>query len=497
MAVSTGISKKLYCYGVQCPKMLWMQKHKPELFEDSVKNQSILATGIEVGALARGLFGPYALVQGSLDEMIKETQRLLASGEPIIAEASFSCDGLFCSVDILKNLGDKKVELYEVKSSTKVSKIYIHDVSFQVYVLEKCGFTVQRACLVYINNQYKRGIELEIDKLFAIDDLTDKVRQMQSDVQNEVAKLKAYISNPEEPIHNLGRHCFKPYDCGFWTHCSENLPKPNVFDVHGMNIREQSKLFNQGIVSYEDLLEKAELSRASELQVRFEIESPPDYVETDKIQEFLDSLSYPLYFLDFESFESAIPPYENSWPYEQITFQYSLHYIEKKGEKEKHKEFLAESGKDPRRELAERLCRDIPMNVCVLAYYMSFEKTRIKELAKLYPDLADHLLNIHDNIHDLIDPFKQHLYYSKAMQGSASIKKVLPALYPDNPKLDYSSLEDVHKGDEASAAFIAMEKMTPNEVARTRHNLLEYCKLDTYAMVKVLEKLQEVVNQVS
>ena len=490
-----NLSKSLYCSGVQCPKMLWLKKHKPELFDNSIVNKSVLETGSEVGDLAMGLFGPYTEVPfGDLREMVRETERLIASGESIIAEASFSYDGLFCSVDILKNLGDKRVELYEVKSSTSVSDIYLHDVAYQVYVLEKCGLTVQKASLVYINNKYLRGKELEIDKLFIIEDLTDTAREMLGEVKSRIAELKACISNSEEPVRKLGTYCFSPYDCGFWKHCSKDLPSPNVFDVSSMQSRTQFKYYDQGIISFEDLLKKDDLNAGQKLQIQHELANLADYIETDKVREFLDTLSYPLYFLDFESFQPAVPIYENSWPYEQVPFQYSLHYYEEKGGALLHKEFLALPDKDPRRELAEKLCEDIPLDVCTLAYNMQFEKTRIKELAKLCPDLADHLMNIHDNIHDLMIPFQKKQYYTKAMQGSYSIKYVLPALFPNDPLLDYHNLEDVHNGSEASAAFAAMAKMTPEELAKCRANLLKYCGLDTYAMVKVLEKLQEVVK---
>ena len=148
-------------------------------------------------------------------------------------------------------------------------------------------------------------------------------------------------------------------------------------------------------------------------------------------------------------------------------------------------------GGDPRRELAERLCRDIPAGVCTIAYNMAFEKSRIKELAGLYPDLRDPLMDIHDGITDLMEPFRKKLYYTKAMQGSYSIKYVLPALFPEDPALDYHNLEGVHNGGEASAAFAAMAKMGPEELAACRENLLKYCGLDTFAMVRVLEKLRE------
>lgn len=492
MARSAGISKSLYCSGVQCPKMLWLKTHHPEFFDTSVVNQSVLTTGSEVGSLARGLFGPYAEVKYSdLSEMLRKTEKLITSGEKIIAEASFSYDGLFCSVDILKNLGEGNVELYEVKSSTSVSDIYLHDVAFQVYVLEKSGYSVQKACLIHLNRDYIRGKDLEIEKLFTVEDLTETVRLMQAEVQQRIASLKEYVSNTEEPDLTLGKHCFSPYDCGFWKYCSGGLPTPNVFDVSGMQLRTKCKYYDKGIISFAELLEKADLNPGQKIQVQFELEDQADHIEAENIREFLGTLTYPLYFLDFESFQPAIPLYENSRPFDQIVFQYSLHYLEKKGDPLLHKEYLAQPGRDPRRELAERLCQDIPLDVCTLAYNMQFEKTRIRELAQLYPDLADHLMNIHDNISDLMVPFQKKQYYTKAMQGSYSIKYVLPALFPDDPELDYHNLDGVHNGAEASAAFAAMEKMSPEELEACRTNLLKYCGLDTYAMVRVLEKLEE------
>jgi hypothetical protein len=227
------------------------------------------------------------------------------------------------------------------------------------------------------------------------------------------------------------------------------------------------------------------------MQVAHELHDLPPVINREKIAQFLSELSFPLYFLDFESFQPAVPLYDNSSPYEQIVFQYSLHYIITPGAELRHRECLAQPGEDPRRGVAEALCRDIPVDVCTLAYNMSFEKGRIRALAALYPDLSDHLMNIHDHIVDLMVPFQKRHYYCRAMQGSYSIKYVLPALFPDDPELDYHNLEGVHNGTEASAAFERMGKMDPEELEQSRQNLLKYCGLDTYAMVKVWEKLRE------
>ena len=490
--MSTNLSKSLYCMGVQCPKMLWMKKHRPELFDDSVMNEAVLKTGLAVGDLAMGLFGEYREVPyGDLTDMIAETEKLLAEGVENIAEASFSYDGMFCSVDILRVPGDGRVELYEVKSSTSVHDIYYHDVAYQVYVLEQLGFRVEKACLVHLNRDYVRGKELEIDKLFTVADLTETVRGMQPGVEERTRALKELILREEEPEKGLGKHCFDPYDCGFWGHCAEKLPCRNVFQVSGMQLRTKCKYYDQGIASFEDLAAAAKLNDAQRMQISYELHELADYIDRDSIASFLETLSYPLYFLDFESFQPAVPLYENSRPFDQIVFQYSLHYLETAGGELKHKEYLAWPGKDPRRELAEQLCRDIPMGVCTLAYNMTFEKTRIRELAELYPDLAEHLMDIFYNIRDLMVPFQKKQYYNRAMQGSYSIKYVLPALFPDDPALDYHNLEGVHNGAEASAAFAEMETMSEEELLACRENLLKYCGLDTFAMVKIWKKLQE------
>ncbi len=493
--MAVHLSKSKYCSAVQCPKMLWLKKNRPELFDKSSMDQSTLERGNVVGDLAMGLFGDFTEVPfGDLGNMIDTTARLIAEGIGVIAEASFSRNGLFCSVDILKNPGGGAVELYEVKSSTSLKDIYYDDVAYQVYVLTALGYRVQKACLVHIDNTYVRHGELDIQKLFKIEDMTQEVMSMQPQVMETIDRLDTYMQQTEEPICDIGEHCFKPYNCGFWAYCSRHLPSPSVFDVAGLSLTKKCQCYDEGLVSFADLNTCGKLSAKQYQQVEHELYQYPSYVDADSIRDFLKKLSYPIYFLDCESFQPAVPLFENSKPFEQIVFQYSLHYIENGGGELKHTEFLASPGTDPRRALAEQLCRDIPKDVCVTAYNMAFEKTRIKGLAEIYPDLAEHLMNIHDHIEDLMIPFQRRYYYDKAMEGSYSIKYVLPALFPNDPALDYHNLEGVHNGSEASNAFSVMENMDAETVEKTRQQLLKYCGLDTFAMVKVWEKLHEVAG---
>lgn len=490
------LSKSKYCDAVQCPKMLWMKKNKPEEFDESVMDQVVLDNGSEVGDLAMGLFGDYVEVpfDRDLGKMIKKTEELLEAGTSIICEASFSYERLFCSVDILRNLGENKVEIYEVKGSTSMKDYYYHDAAFQYYILVKLGYEVSKVCLVHLNNEYVRHGELDIQKLFTINDITDDARSRYSEVESNLKYFADYLEDVDEPVRPLGEYCSNPHDCGFFQHCSGNLPTPNVFDVSKMSIKKKLRFYHEGRVSFEDLSTEKSLNGNQMMQIQHEINDLPPLINKGNIAAFMQQLSYPIYFLDFESFQPAIPLYDDSHPYEQIVFQYSLHYIECEGGPLYHKEYLAEPGEDPRRGLAEQLCKDIPTDVCVTAYNMTFEKGRIKELAQLFPDLRDHLMNIHDNIVDLIVPFRRRDYYCKAMQGSSSIKSVLPALFPDDPALDYHNLEGIHRGDEASAAFSDMPNMSTDELKACRHNLLKYCELDTYAMVKLWERLKEAIS---
>ena len=175
------LSKSKYCLGVQCPKMLWLHRHKAAEFDDSCIDEGAMETGNEVGDLAKNLFSSYVEVPYSQhhQDMLDMTKKLIEQGAPVIAEATFAYRGLLCRADILKNLGGNAVELYEVKSSTGIREIYFDDVSFQCYVLSMLGYDVRRACLVHINNQYVRHGDLDLKQLFAMEDITDRVLGVQ------------------------------------------------------------------------------------------------------------------------------------------------------------------------------------------------------------------------------------------------------------------------------------------------------------------------------
>ena len=486
-------TKSLYCLAVQCPKSAWLSKYKSDVQKLSDAARSRMTIGKEIGTLAQGRFVDCVAVQsGAPDDMVRRTQILLEADTPVIAEASFKLKGLFCSVDILKNLGSGRVEIYEVKSSTTIKPIYLHDAAFQAYVLKSLGYSVERVCIEHINNQYILHGELDLKQLFESVDVTDEVSDIQQNVATNVERFAAYLAKPEEPGDEINEHCIHPETCAFWEYCSKHICTPSVFDLYRLGYKKKIELYRKNVVSFVELARERSITNPMQKrQIDYTLNDKGDYIDRDHIRGFLTQLSYPLYFLDFESVQPAIPRYENTKPYTQIPFQYSLHFIESEGGALEHKEFLAKAGTDPRSEIAKQLCIDIPSDVCVTAYNKRFECTRLKELAEISPDSKEHLLKIRDNIVDLMVPFQSFWYYNRAMGGSFSIKSVLPALFPGDPELDYNELEGIHNGSEAMNAFPAMEHMSLDEQERTRRQLLEYCKLDTYAMFKVWQKLVE------
>ncbi len=500
------LSKSKYCGLWQCPKIAWLRKYKPDEMTLDASVLSRMEAGNRVGDLAMGLFGDYTEVTAydgdkiDLAAMIKATKEEVDKGTPIICEASFDYNGLYCAVDILKKENDGWA-IYEVKSSTKHEDtaddkpVYIADVSYQKYVLEHCGIDVTGTYLVCLNGDYVFDGTLDLGKLFVISDVADEVRIEIQNIEPNLALAEKILTDPEEPDIGLSECCKSPYLCSFFPYCSKDLPVPSVFDLYRLPFKKKIEYYSKGAVSFEDLIREPKITNEKQIrQMEYSLEDKGTYIDRDSIRDFLDTLSYPLYFLDFETVQPVIPEYIGTRPYAQIPFQYSLHYIETEGGELKHKEFLAESGPDPRRELAKRLCEDIPSDVCVLAYNKSFECTRIKELAETFPDLAEHLLAIRNNIKDLLVPFQSGFYYNRAMGGSFSIKSVLPAIFPDDPELDYHNLEGVHNGSEAMDIFPRIKDMSPEDREKAREDLLKYCCLDTYAMVKIWQELESVTE---
>ena len=490
------ISKSKYCLALQCQKINWLNKFKPDQRSEDVAVEDRMAAGNIIGDLAMGLFGDFVEVTAKDDEgkidipaMIDATRVELERGTANICEASFSYEGAYCAVDILRREGDGYA-IYEVKSSSEVKDIYISDIAYQKYVLEHCGVKVTGLYIVHINKDYVYDGEYKLDELFTVVDVADLAEEKMAQIVPTLREAERVMASESEPDIDLSIGCNKPYKCPYFDYCARHLPSPSVFDLYRMNFDKKLDFYRKGQYDFPSLLASGRIKNDKQLrQIDFEINDRPTYVDKAALKQFLSGIHYPMYFLDFESIMPTLPIYKGTRPNQQILFQYSLHYILEEGGELLHSEFLGEPEVDPRRALVESLIRDIPVGACILIYNKTFEPVRLRELAVDFPEYSDRLLEMAENMVDLLDPFRGGFYYNRSMGGSFSIKTILPAICPDDPELDYHSLDQVHNGTEAMKEFASMRNMSPEERQTTRRNLLEYCKLDTLATVKVWEEL--------
>ncbi|MGD8840564.1 MAG: DUF2779 domain-containing protein [Gammaproteobacteria bacterium] len=485
------LSKSQYMRGLQCSKALWLFKYRPELAaEPDAHRQHLFDTGHRVGALAQQLFPggvEVAYRPGDYPGMIDETARSIRQGD-VVYEGSFLTDGVFVRADILVRHGEAW-DLYEVKATSSTKAVHKPDVAVQWYVIGR-HLPLGRAYLVHLNNGYVRDGALDVQGLFTIDEVTEAVEDGQAAIERNLRRLETVLAGaePEVPI---GTQCNNPHECDFRAYCWRDVPFPSVLDLRKLNGNRKFEYYHRGIVTYEDARKHIDLNAVQSLQVNTALDRAV-HVDAGAIGDFLGDVRYPVSFLDFETFQDAIPRFDGQRPYQHVPFQYSLHVVHETGELE-HREFLADENEDPRHELARRLLEDLPGEGTIFAYHQQFELDVIRDLARHCAEYDARLLALTRRFKDLEVPFDKLMYYHPDFNGSFSIKSVLPALFPGDPELDYRNLA-IQSGDAAMDIFPRLRGIEdPAEKEAIRKALRAYCRLDTLAMVKIWEKLKGVI----
>ncbi|MCU0331884.1 MAG: DUF2779 domain-containing protein [Ignavibacteriaceae bacterium] len=487
------LSKSSFIKGLQCEKHLYLYKyHYDEMDKLSEMQKAIFKRGSNVGVLAQRLCpGGMVAAQGdppNYDAALKRTKELINGDAQVIYEAAFMFNEVLSIADIVViEKGGMKV--YEVKSSTSISETYLNDAALQYYVISGLGIRVKDFSIVYINNQYVRKGDLNLQELFITESVLDLILPLQKSVKQNVDRFKKLLVRKKMPDIDIGEHCHNPYTCGFYDYCRKHIPEDSIFDFSGMHLSKKYELYNDGIINLKDVPEDYPLNKNNEIQLHV-FRSGKPLIDNKAIKSFLSDLNYPLYFMDFETFQPAVPLFDNSKPYQQIPFQYSVFIKKDKNSDAQHFEFLAESGIDPRKKFIESLLRVTKGKGDVLVYNKTFEITRLNEIARNFPEYADEIEKLISRIKDLMIPFQKKYYYAPEMKGSFSIKAVLPALVPE---LSYDELE-INEGGLASIAYESLQTQTDLMIiAEIKKQLLEYCKMDTLGMVRILERLEELV----
>jgi len=481
------LTKSRYVIGLQCPTYLWMATNdKKSLPEPTESEKHIMDQGTGAGKLATKVFPKGINIPTDIGfmENIHATKEALKKGKPVF-EAGIMANKCYSRADILIPVKDKW-DVIEVKATTKVKDEHIDDVAFQKFVYEMAGLKIRQCYLMHLNKEYVRKGKIDVEQLFVKENITNDVKKAMGGIEDRVAKMLKII-NSDKPKAKIHYYCDKPYKCPLMKDCWDFLPDENVFHL-SRGRKNAFDLFSQGVVCLKDIPMHAKLTDKQCVQKDCAVNG---CVRVNKIgiKNFLKKLKYPLYHLDFETFSLAVPLMDGTKCWQQIPFQYSLHVEDDAGHLEHHS-FVASSEGDPRPEFAEYLKKALKGEGSIVVYNKSFEKMILTQLAEFLPKHKDWIEDAISRLIDLYDVFKKFDYYNPKQCGSASIKKVLPALVGK----DYSGL-NISKGDQASLSFIKMRQgISKQEEIDMRFDLMDYCGQDTEAMVWIIQELRKLIN---
>jgi len=499
--MNNPITKSDYLKFLDCPEYFWFHKKKPVVLvekELSDFEKNLLKSGQEVEEWGRKLFPNGILIESSKQEAVEDTKRLLKEGKKVIFQAAFEAEGLYVMVDILEwNDKNKYWIINEVKASTtekneekKKKDEYLFDAGFQYIVLKLAGCKIGKVNLLELNKEYVKKGEINPFQLFVKTDITEEVRNLEEEISRDIREMNILMERESEPI---SCDCvYKPRikHCPAFSYLYPDMPEYSVHDIVsiGLSPKRLQGMIECGYLSIYDIPEDFELTKNQRIHVDV-AQRGITINKSVEINELLKKIEYPLFFLDYETYPVAIPIYDGCKPYMQIPFQYSLHIQREPDGEYEHTEFLAEDGNSNPMELLTESLRDIIGNKgSVIVWNKMFERKCNENISEVYPEYAKLMANINGRLFDLMDIFQKNLYVHKDFKGKYSIKKVLPVL---DPKLSYEGLS-VSDGSMAMDFWKKMvfEIKDEAEKEQIKKDLLEYCKLDTLAMVRIYEFLR-------
>ncbi len=476
------LSKSRIMSSLQCLRRVHLEVKRPELARYSKSTEAAFALGHQVGDIAMKLYGEGSYVEyagGSLQPALVQTEKLMNSlFRGTVYEATLQHDGVLVREDVLLAEPDGGWRVVEVKASTKIKDEYFHDCAVQAWVHTQSGNRLNSIALAHIDREFVYQGDGKYDGLLVEEDLTQPVLELMPAVPDWVERAREAVEGPEPEVA-VGQHCTNPYECPFLNHC---WPGDSEYPIMGLR-GSRKKLGVWVMDGYRDIRDvpSSEISSETQLRIhRVTLDGEPELLPGAR--DFVESLAYPRFYLDFETIAPAVPIWPGTRPYQVLPFQWSCH-IERAPGVMDQAEFLDLTGQPPMRPLAEAMISALERNGPVLMY-TSYERQVIRGLAEMFPDLTASLVAIDARLVDLHPPTKAY-YYHPEMLGSWSIKAVLPTIAPE---MDYAALEGIQEGTEASSAYLEAIAPGTNDGRREaiRGELLKYCRHDTEAMVRLV-----------
>lgn len=471
-----------------CPLYAWLWKNKPELREGH-KNSRIADQGEEVEKLAHKLFAGGTEVKGNYEEAEKHTKELMQSGTKIIYQATALTDHYLARADILKRDEDgKRWHIYEVKSSTKKKPEHMPDLCFQLNAFKQVGIEIASVNLVLVNSDYlyRADSGLEVHKFFKIEDLTKEVLGEVDGFKLEMQEAHKVLTADTEPkVPSLKKNFKYPLPEKFAEYYWKGIPDFSIYDISNIRKNKLELLNERNIIKIQDIPDDFELTESQTMQIQL-TKKATSFVDKKAIKAELGKLEYPLYFLDYETINPAIPFLDQTKPHQQIPFQYSLHILDAPGAELRHRDFLHIERTTPIPDLLKTLRANIADTGTVIVWNKTFERGCNEGMGESCTEYKDFMNSINNRLYDLMLIFKDK-YLDYRFKGSASIKNVLPILVPE---LSYKELEIQHGTMAMDGIVNLIERVTDN-VEKLVEALKSYCKLDTLAMVRIFEVIKK------
>ena len=484
------LTKTDFKFYLDCPESLWLLKNKPDEYPDgefSLFTEKLIKEGYEVESYAKQLFenGIDLPEYGSPDQ----TQEALKSFHKVYFQPSFATkNDVFARIDILKRLEDDTWHIYEVKSSTSIKKDRKHrqieDVSFQKFVLTECGYKVSKVSIIHLNKDYVKKGDVVANKLLEITDVTNQVDSMYPSVTSQINSALDHINKNEINQSSCScKHKTRSNHCDAFRYFNKTIPEYSIYEINRISSKKISLLVDQEKLGIKDIPLGFELNINQQSQVESVKQDQP-VINLPNIKRELNKLKFPLHFIDYETYASAIPKLDGLSPHKHLPFQVSIHTYTEDGILS-HFEYLLDSMQMPI-EMLQEMQDFTGINGTFVSWHASFEIGRNKDLMEWLPQFSNYLIYINEHTFDLETIFKKDYIHSR-FHGSSSIKKVLPVLCPE---IDYSDL-DVNNGTMALNTWgeMVLDPSFNKDIKETRQHLLNYCERDTLAMVKIFEKL--------
>jgi hypothetical protein len=473
------LSKSRLLSGLQCPKRLYLEIHQPELAKQSKSAERLFSNGHLVGDIARRAHTKGRLIDHTDDlkaALAQTEEELKGEGSMTLFEPAFQHGGALVRADIFSRKGTRH-HVVEVKSSSAVKDYHLNDAAIQYWVIGGAGVPLDSMSIAHVDTSFVYEGDGGYRGLLKRVDVTEEIEACIAEVPDWIRQFRKILAG-RMPKIEIGRQCSKPFDCPFIAHCSQGQPEyPVDLLPHGGNVVATLRA-----AGYRDLRKvPASLIEGSKHKLIWRVTKSGKPEIDARVRKLMRELPYPRFYLDFETIQFAVPIWKATQPYEKLPFQWSCH-IEREGGDLTHREFIDLSGEPPMRAFAESLVKNLGERGPIIVY-SHFERTIIKALAARYPDLDRPLNKLIGRLRDLLN-IMENSYYHRDMKGSWSLKAVLPTVAPD---LDYASVGEVQDGGDAQSAFIEIiDPATSGERKRQlTHDLKEYCKLDTLAMVRL------------